>query len=442
MSPAARRAVVTGLGAVCAFGWGIDPLWHGLAAGRAAFGPIRRFDASRHRTQLAAEVPPPPYDVVSALALDRRVSLADLFGLAAAREALAEAGLGRSLAGARAGLYFGSSTGGFFEAERQYAALAGETRAPFSVGPFAPQQCNAPGEAVARQFAVEGPVETFSSACASATLALGAALDALRDGAVDVAVVGGADCFCQLTHGGFNSLRSVDPEPCRPFRTGRAGLNIGEGGAVLVLEERERALARGAQLFGELLGCGASCDAGHMTAPDADGAGPAAAIEAALADAGVRPDEIRFVNAHGTGTPLNDAAEAAALRSVFGEGAAALPVTSSKGAIGHLLGAAGAIEAAATVLCLIHGQVHPTPGAGEVDPDAAVRLVVGGPLGIAPGPALSINLAFGGANAAAVFGPAPIERGGAPARAANGGEEAAGLLGAPEHGGAFPGERR
>jgi 3-oxoacyl-[acyl-carrier-protein] synthase II len=235
---------------------------------------------------------------------------------------------------------------------------------------------------------------------------VGAALDALRAGEVEVAVAGGSDSLCQLTYAGFNALRAVSEEPCRPFRTARDGMSIGEGAAVLVLEPLARALARGARPLALLAGAGASCDAHHMTAPEASGAGAAAALSAALADAGIDPAEVVFVDAHGTGTPLNDAAEWRALERVFGPRARTLPVAATKAAVGHLLGSAGAIEAVATVLCLAAGEVHPTPGGGEIDPEAPAALVAGRPLpiaGRAGGAAVSINLAFGGSNAALVF---------------------------------------
>jgi 3-oxoacyl-(acyl-carrier-protein) synthase len=250
---------------------------------------------------------------------------------------------------------------------------------------------------------VTGPVETLSSACSSATLALGAALDALRSGEVDLALAGGSDALCQLTYAGFNALRAVSESPCRPFRAGREGMSVGEGAAVLVLEPLERVLARGAVPLAELAGAGASCDAHHMTAPDPSGRGAAAAVTAALSDAGMEPGEIDFINAHGTGTPLNDAAEWRAFERIFGERLKDLPLTATKAIVGHLLGSAGAIEAVATVLCLAAAEVHPTPGWGPVDPELPVRLVEGAPLPLAARAAVSTNLAFGGSNAALVF---------------------------------------
>ncbi len=402
--------VVTGIGAVSGFGWGAEALWQGLRAARHAVGPFDRFDAATHRTQLAAQVPPPHADV--AAAAGDTASVADAFAVAAADEALRQAGLLHTVAGLEAGVFFGSSTGGMLESEEFFADLLlprGTRR--FHLHELLSQAPNGPGDAVARTFGARGQVVTISSACASATLALGRALEALRDGEVEVALAGGADSLCQLTYAGFNSLRSVDAQPSRPFRHGREGLSLGEGAAVLVLETLAHARARGARPLAVVAGAGASCDAHHMTAPDPSGAGVVRAIRAALADAGLGPDDIVFVNAHGTGTPLNDAAEWAALSAVFGDRAGKIPVTSTKGNLGHFLGSAGAIEAVATVLCLQHGEVHPTPGEGPIDPDAPVDLVLGEPRAVGrDGIALSTNFAFGGSNAAVILRSSAPER--------------------------------
>ncbi|HEX6864523.1 MAG TPA: beta-ketoacyl-[acyl-carrier-protein] synthase family protein [Thermoanaerobaculia bacterium] len=399
-----RRVAVSGVGAVSGLGWGIGPLWEGLRAGRTAIGPFQRFDHTAHRTHLAAEAGEAA-DVCSALAADPRwqrlLSLADRFAVFAAAEALAMAGLADA---SEAGVFFGSSTGGMFESERFFNEfLRGRWRSA-RLRDLASQQVNAPGDAVARWFGASGPVLTISSACSSGALALGAALDAVRSGEVDVAVAGGSDSLCQLTYAGFNALRSVDEGPCRPFRAGREGMSFGEGSAVLVLEPLERVLARGAEPLAELSGAGSACDAHHMTAPDPSGAGAAAAMEAALLDAGLPAGEVGFVNAHGTGTPLNDAAEWRAMQRVFGERAGEIPLTATKALLGHLLGSSGSIEAVATVLCLRHGELHPVPAGAEVDPELPVSLVQDRPLPL-PGvrAAISTSLAFGGSNAALVF---------------------------------------
>ena len=429
MSPGRRadgpRAVVTGVGVVSAWGWGRQPFWDGLLSGETAIGGFSRFEHTLYRTHVAGEVPPPPAGLAASIPGWRHLSWADRFAVAAAREALEQAGLnapapgpGERTAGraslastADAAVFFGSSTGGMLEGEEWYRRLRGDAAGRASLGLVAAQQVSAPGDAVARFFDCGGPVETVSSACASGALALARALDAVRSGETDIALAGGADSLCRVTYGGFNSLRSVDERPCLPFRADRAGLSIGEGGAVLVVENAERAAARGARPLVGLLGAGASSDASHMTAPHPEGEGAARALSRALADAGIPPAEIVFVNAHGTGTPLNDAAEWRALAAVFGAAAAArLPVTATKGAVGHLLGTAGAIEAAATVLSLVCRVVPPTPGGGEVDAGSPVDLVRGAARRL-DGPraaneataAVSLNLAFGGCNAALVF---------------------------------------
>ena len=397
--------VVTGLGAVSGYGAGVAALWAGLRSGQACIADFKRFDHARDRTHLAAEVPVHTLPAPAGPKEARRLTLADRFALAAADEAVAAAGGVRALREARAGVFFGSSTGGFYESERFFADIIGAGRGRAHIDALTAQQYNGPGDAVARRFDVRGPVATLSSACTSGALAVAAALEALDDGEIDVALAGGADSLCRITYAGFNSMRAVDPAPCRPFREDRAGLSLGEGAAVLVLERRSRALARSFRPIATLLGAGSTCDAHHMTAPIPDGSGACRAALEAIRHAGIEPREVAFVNLHGTGTPLNDAAEWMALCGLFGARAAEVPVTSTKGALGHLLGSAGAIEALATVLCLAHGEVHATPGVGPVDPATPARLVLGSPLAVPRARfALSLNLAFGGSNAALVFG--------------------------------------
>jgi 3-oxoacyl-[acyl-carrier-protein] synthase II len=398
-----RRAVITGLGAVSAWGWGVAALRAGLRSGRTAIGPFQRFDHTRHRTHVAGEVPPGPPPEFARGPRWPRLSLADRFAVFAAREALAQAGIEGPLGERAAGVYFGSSTGGMLESERYLTELL-RTGARPDLGLMSSQQINGPGDAVARDRGVTGPVLTLSSACASGALALEAALGAIRTGEVDFALAGGSDSLCEITYSGFNALRAVDEAPCRPFREGRAGMSIGEGAGVLVIEALAHARARGATPLAELRGAGASCDASHMTAPHPEGAGAALALSRALADAHLGADEVGFINAHGTGTPLNDVAEFAAFKAVLGARAADVPLTSTKGVVGHLLGSSGALEAIATVLGLRDREVHPTPGGGRVDPAIGARLVLGAPLAVPDAQAaLSTSLAFGGSNVALVL---------------------------------------
>jgi 3-oxoacyl-[acyl-carrier-protein] synthase II len=334
----------------------------------------------------------------------RRASYADCFAVASVREALGDAGLDPAISPERTGVYFGSSTGGMLESEWYYERLVRGSSRHARPGLLASQQLNGPGDAVAREARIRGPVESVSSACASGAMALGSALRALRRGDVDVALAGGSDALCQLTYAGFNSLRSVDERPARPFRADRAGLSLGEGAGVLVLETADHARKRGAVVLAALAGEAATCDAFHMTAPQPEGLGAREALVRALDDASADPAEVDFVNAHGTGTPLNDAAEAAALRSVFGDRLATIPLTSTKASIGHLLGSSGAVEAVVTVLCLLRREVHPMPEAGETDARLGLDLVLGRPRPLTRAAcAISTNLAFGGANSALVF---------------------------------------
>lgn len=395
------RLVVTGWGAVSAWGWGISSLREGLATGATAIAPFARFDHAQYETHLAAQVPDPPAGRERPAA--RRRSWAERFALAAADEAMQTAGLEEGARGRRAGVFFGSSTGGMFEAEELYRRWRGRSLARAPRWPFAAHRVSAPADAVARSLGVTGPVATVTSACASGALAIGLAAKALADGRVDMALAGGSDSLCRITFGGFNALRSVAAEPCRPFRADRSGLSLGEGAAVLVLEREESARARGAPIRGRLLGTGASADAHHMTAPHPEGRGAALAVERALEQAGLARERVDFINAHGTGTELNDVAEYRGLRQAFGERVGTIPLTSSKGSIGHLLGSAGAIEAVATLLALDEQRLQPTAGAGEVDPAAPVRLVRAAERAEI-GVALSLSLGFGGCNAAVLLG--------------------------------------
>ena len=401
-----QRVVVTGLGAVSATGWGVAAFREGLRSARTFIRPFDRFDNSRQRTHVAGQVPPPPVSLpFPASTAWARLSNSDRFALYAAHEAAAQAKLHQPLEGHRTGVFFGSSTGGLFETEGYFESLLREPGSQPRRAPLASHLIGSPAETVARYLGVRGPVETISSACASGGLAIEQALRAVRTSEVDIAFAGGSDCLCLTTYSGFNALRAVAEQPCRPFRADRTGISLGEGGAVLVLESLEHARERGARPLAEVMGAGSTCDANHMTAPQADGQSVVVAVERAIADAGIESDRIGFINAHGTGTPLNDAAEYAGLRRVFGDRLASLPVEATKGVIGHLLGAAGVIAAVSVIVGLLDLEVHPTPGTGPIDAAFAIDLVLDN-LRSVPGvrAALSMSLGFGGANAAVVFG--------------------------------------
>lgn len=397
------KVVITGIGAVSGFGWGVEELWRGLESGATAIRDPSEFDVEGQRTTLAAEVGQPADEARRAMDDLKNLSRADVFGVIAGREAMNRAGLQGG--GARTGVFCGGSTAGMAECEDFVGRLVGVRPGRPMLRLLASQQLNGPGDAVARDIGACGPVVGFSSACASGAMALGAAMEAVRHGEVDVALAGGADSLCLLTYSGFNSLRSVDPGPCRPFREDRQGLSLGEGAGMLVLESLDRALARGAEPLAELAGYGASCDAHHMTAPHPEGDGALAAMRAALEDAGINGLDIGVVNAHGTGTPHNDQSESCALKRLLGDRLPLVPLVAPKGALGHVLGAAGALEAVASVLAIERETIFPTAGSGPADSKLGVDLVLESPRRQPRKDQIwiSANFAFGGANAALII---------------------------------------
>ncbi len=309
------RVVVTGLGVVSPYGAGVKTLWTGLSAGTCAIRPAAAIETDGLRSRVAAEV---PVDALDGLGLSRRRSRADRLALAAAAEALADAGLdARDRAGAA--LVVGAVGGGMYEAEQWYwqgrgAPPSRDLRALRSVLP------GAHADVLASRFGLSGPRETLVMACASGAASIALAADLIRDGVVGVAIAGGVDALTRVCFMGFNALKLLDPEPCRPFDRHRRGMSIGEAAAFLVLEDVERCRTRGARAYAELGGAGMTTDAYHVTAPHPEGEGMIRAMSLALAAAGAQPAEIGYVNAHGTGTPQNDRVEALALARVFGEG--------------------------------------------------------------------------------------------------------------------------
>jgi 3-oxoacyl-[acyl-carrier-protein] synthase II len=338
----------------------------------------------------------------------RCVSRSDRLAIWAALEALREAGWhdGAHLSDRTAGfaVSLGSTTGGMQEAEDAFleaARGAGLCAAPSSG--FRSSTCCHPARAVAGWGGFAGPCIANTTACSSGAWAVAIAAELIRAGEADAALCGGADALCRLTLSGFGALRLLDPEPCRPFDASRAGLSLGEGAGILLLEDWELARRRGARVLAEYLDYGASCDAVHLTASDPAGTGAAEAVRAALGRSGVEPSQVDYINAHGTGTPLNDASEVAAIRQVFGGEARRIPVSSSKSLFGHALGAAGGMEAVLTVTALETQTLPPTRGwrSGEEGFDLDVV-----PARARPAPirvALSNNFGFGGGNVTLAF---------------------------------------
>jgi 3-oxoacyl-[acyl-carrier-protein] synthase II len=394
---ASTRVVVSGLGAVSPYGAGVKSLWTGLSAGACAIRPVTAIETEGLRSRVAAEV---PEEVLAGLGASRRRSRGDRLALAAAAEALVDAGLdGRDRR--RAACLVGAVGGGMYEAEAWYwgeVRRGGPTPGRGALRSVLPR---AHADAVAFRFGLEGPRETLVMACASgaASIALGA--DLIRDGVVDVALVGGVDALTRICFMGFNALKLLDPEPCRPFDRDRRGMSIGEAAAFLVLEEAGRCRARGGRAHAELAGAAMTTDAHHVTAPHPEGEGMIRAMSLALGSAAMASGEIGYVNAHGTGTLQNDRIEALALARVFGEGR--VLVSSSKSLVGHTMAAAGSVEAIATILALEHGLVPPTANLTEIDPAVPFDCVPGAARPADLGAALSNSFGFGGQNVSLIF---------------------------------------
>ncbi len=389
--------VVSGLGVVSPYGAGVKSFWTGLAAGTCAIKPITLIDTEGFRSRIAAEI---PAEVMGTLGSSRRRSRADRIALVAAREALADAGL-QGKERAEAALLIGAVGGGMLEGEEWYweetrrGAPAPGMRALRSILPFSH------AETLGWRLGLTGPKETVVMACASgaASIALGA--DLVRAGVTPTALVGGVDALTHICFMGFNALKLLDPTPCRPFDRDRRGMSIGEAAAFFVIEDAEHCRARGGRVHARFGGYGMTTDAHHVTAPHPDGEGMIQAMRLALEDAGLPPSEVGYVNAHGTGTPQNDRAEALALRRVFGDGA--VLISSTKSLVGHTMAAAGSVEAAATILALQHGLLPPTANLEHVDPDVPFDCLpdTARPADITA--ALSNSFGFGGQNVSLVF---------------------------------------
>jgi 3-oxoacyl-[acyl-carrier-protein] synthase II len=399
--PRGRRVVITGVGAVTAIGSSVPTFWRSLLEGACGIRPFSLFDPASYRTQTAAEVTEIPDAFLSARER-RRMSRADRMGVAAAREAIGAAGLDlKSEDPTRLGVILGGGTSGLIDSEAFFELyLRGRKARPSKVLNHLPDSIT---DRIAQWFGLEGIKSTITTACSSSANAMGYAFDAIAAGLADVVVTGGSDVLARLTYGGFNSLRSVDPDPCRPFDRQRKGLSIGEAAGILVFEEEERARRRGAPVVAEFRGYGVTSDAYHMTAPDPSGTAGARTIMAALANAGVAPEDVDYVNAHGTATPRNDSAETAALKAALGNRAREIPVSSIKSMIGHCLCASGAIEAVATALTVRGGRVPPTIHYETPDPACDLDYVPNEAREVPVRVALSNSFAFGGNSSVVVL---------------------------------------
>lgn len=397
-----HTVVITGIGMVTALGNSREETWRRMLAGECGIRHATLFDTEGYRSRLAAEVQTSGLNGLFTPLERRRLSRSDQIGVAAAADALTDAGLLDSpLDRSRVGVVLGAGTADLFRNETFYSTWMASGIARARKSDVWNHFSSTPADAIAHRFGFEGPRSCLVAACSSSTIAIGQAADAVRRGRADVVLAGGTDALSRLTFSGFNALRLMDPNPCRPFDRGRAGMSIGEGGAILILESLDRARMRGAHIYGELVGYGFVCEAFHPTAPEPEGRPVAAAIAAALRHAGANSDEIDHVNAHGTATLQNDAAESKALRLVFGNRTSRVPVTSVKSMIGHCLGAAGAIEAAALALSIARGIIPPTINHESADCD--VLLVANQAREQRLHAGVSTSLGFGGNDAALII---------------------------------------
>jgi nodulation protein E len=406
---AARRVVITGMGAVSALGVGAEALWQGLREGRSAIAPLRHQDAARVRVKIAAQVPE-SFD--PAVGIDER-TLAQLdrtseFALHAADEAIRQSGLDFSdrEVGARTAVIVGTGVGGETTQDEQSRRLYAENATRVHPLSIVRVMTNASASQISIKYGLRGPTFAVASACASANHAIIQAAQMIRYGMADTAITGGTEaCISYVVLRGWEAMRVLADDTCRPFSINRRGLVIGEGAGIFVLESLEHAQARGATILAELAGGGMTADATDIVMPSADGA--ASAMRQALNEAGLAPEDVDYINAHGTGTQANDATETKAIRLTFGAHADRLAVSSTKSMHGHALGASGALELVAVVNAMRDGIVPPTANFDQPDPACDLDIVPNVARDMPVRAALSNSFAFGGLNAVLAIKRAP-----------------------------------
>jgi len=399
-----RRVVVTGMGAVTAVGNDVPTFWQALKEGNSGIRPITIFDTSGYRSRNGGEVALSP-EVHFTLRDLRRLSRCDQFGIVAAREAMDAAGLTEAaIERERFGIILGADSGGIFSVEKYFRPIYTQSPTRPSPSLLLSFSLATATDHIAQEFDLRGPRTTTATVCSSSAAAIAFASDAIAAGTADLMISGGSDSLCEVTYAGFNSLRSIDPEGCRPFDKNRAGLSLGEGAGIVILEALEHARARGARIWGEVLGYGICAEAHHLTAPEPSGEGIARTIRLALADAGVVPEAVDYINAHGTATPLNDVVETRGIKQAFGARAYKIPLSSIKSMIGHCLGSAAGIEAVATLLSLQEGVIPPTINYSTPDPECDLDYTPNEARKKDIHIAISNSFAFGGNNVCLVLG--------------------------------------
>lgn len=397
-----QRVVVTGLGVVASPGIGVPAFWEALAAGRSAIGPLSGVDAGQFRFPNAAQVRDyHALDHFSEKQTDHIDRFAQ-FGVVAAREALRDSGLKvEELRRRETVIATGTCVGGQSTEDEGFVELYRRGRPRVNPMTVPRVMANAGASHISMDLGLTGPAFTMSTACSSANHAIGMAYWMIRQGSAEYAVTGGCEAPFSFGHlKAWEALRVVSPDTCRPFSQDRRGMILGEGAAMLILESRDVAIARGARIYAEIVGFGMSADAAHITQPSWEGA--AKAMRAALHDACIPASEVKYINAHGTGTVANDVTETKAIHNVFGS-APKLAVSSTKSIHGHTLGAAGALEAAATALALTHGTLPPTANYTGPDPECDLDVIPNSSRTAQVEYAMSNSFAFGGLNAVLIF---------------------------------------
>jgi len=396
-----RRVVITGIGIITAFGAGEARNLNGFKNGNSAIEKITSFDVSKYRAKTGGEIKDFCFNMTLKNLRSSRLGRASKLLLTAFSDALAYAGLKKNLK-IETILVLGTTLGGMISGEKFYHnwLIKGFKKAKPSY--LLDYLAHYQGAHIVQEFGMNAEVIVISNACASGTNAIGYAFDRIRTGDVKLAFAAGYDTMCEFTFAGFNSLMAVTPDLCRPFDSNRNGLVLGEGVGVLVMEEWKHALARNAKIVGEIVGYGESSDAFHITKPNPNGEGAAFAMEKALEDAKIKPRDIEYINAHGTGTLYNDVAEAKAINKIFGSLANQIPVSSTKPMIGHLLGGAGSVEAITTLLSMNNGFLPVNLNCDALDPECNINLITC-PTQRNIKTAISNSFGFGGANATIVL---------------------------------------
>ena len=396
-----KRIAITGLGVFCSTGKDVEEFTQSLKQGRTGIGPITLFDTSKYPCKIGAEIRDYRSEEFFKKKELKKLSRTDQFGLIAAEEAVKASEI-HSYPSEEVGVCLWAGAGGMFEAETYHREILVKGRSkPSLIWPFIPSYTT---DRVAERFGFSGPKFTVATACSSSATAIGYGADLIRSGKSKAVLCGGSEALSELTFGGFNSLKATDPSPCKPFDRKRAGMSLGEGAGILILEDFDEAIKRGVKMYAEFLGYGIGGEAYHITAPEPSGMREARIIREAMEEGGILPAEVDYINAHGTGTPLNDKVETLSIKNVFGERAYSIPVSSIKSSVGHCLGSAGAIEAIASVLSIIYQFIPPTLTHREGDEDCDLDYVPGKSREAEVRIVLSNSFAFGGNCTTLVFG--------------------------------------